>query len=196
MATPIYKFKEERFYPILEELKKNEKERKRYKLEIDLKGDRGDERWLIIMKNPSRAGEDGIEFSDCTINRVCEYFYQMKSDAKTIVVANLFPVYETNSSKLKDRKEDLIDFKNKKILIDEISKADYIVFAWGTHPAHCYEEFEEMKRFVKSLSLSKSCFQMKHPKKEVNKDRPLHGQVWGYENYELSKILFESNLPL
>lgn len=190
MAAPIYRFKNDKFFPTLTGIIKDEKERKRYKLEIDLKGDRGDERWLIIMKNPSRATEDGIEFSDCTVNRVCEYFYQMKSEAKTIVVANLFPVYETDSSKLKERKEDLVDITNKNILNEEIRQADYIVFAWGTHPAHCYEEFEEMKSFVKSFSISKSCFQMKHPKKEVNKDRPLHGQVWGYQNYELREVLY------
>jgi hypothetical protein len=188
MATPIYKFKEERFFPVLDGIIKSETENKRYKLEIDLKGDRGKEKWLIIMKNPSRAGEDGIEFSDCTVNRVCEYFYQMKNQVKTIVVANLFPVYETDSKKLKDRKIDLIDNENKNILIKEIGNADHIVFAWGTHPPYCYEEFEEMKSFVKPLCISKSCFQMKHPSKKVNIERPLHGQVWGYKNFELLKV--------
>lgn len=187
MAKPVYKFKKERYFPILKEMLKCEKERKRYKLEIDLKGIRGKERWLIIMKNPSKAGKLGVEFSDCTISRVCEYFYQLKSEVKTIVVVNLFPIYETDSSKLKERKEDLVDTTNKNILIKEISKADHIVFAWGTHPAYCHAEFEEMKNFVKPLCISKSCYQMKHPKKEVNKEHPLHGQVWGYSNYELIK---------
>lgn len=190
MATPVYKFKEDRFFPTSNGILKNEKLQKRYKLEIDLKGDRGKERWLIIMKNPSRAGEEGIEFSDCTVNRVCEYFYQMKNEVKTIVIANLFPVYETYSSKLKNRKDDLIDSRNKKVLINEISKADHIVFAWGIHPIDCYEKFEEMKSFVKPLCITKSCFQMKPPNKEVNNDRPLHGQVWGYKNYELRKVLY------
>lgn len=180
MATPVYKFPTDRFFPASDGVIKNTKEGKRYKLEIDIKGERGNERWLIVLKNRSKAAEKGIKFSDCTVNRVCEYFYRMKKEVKTIVVANLFPVYETNSGRLKGRRKDLIDSRNKTTLIKEINLADHIVFAWGTPPAYCYEEFEEMKDFVKPLCANKNCFLMKHPKYGVNKERPLHGQVWGY----------------
>lgn len=183
---PTYYFKEEKFFP--KSINKNTETRKRYLLTLDIKGEKkGNETYLVILKNPSRAGEEVISISDCTINRVGEYFYQNLRHVKEVIIMNLFPVYETNSEKLLDRKNELIDQMNKYLLKEKISKANHIVLAWGGHPDNCYYEFEEMKKFVLSLLKDKKVYQMKHPKWGLNLKKPLHGQVWGYK-YELEEI--------
>lgn len=70
----------------------------------------------------------------------------------------------------------------------KIEKADKIIVAWGSHPVKCKPRFEEMKAFVLPLLQGKICFQMKHPSHKLNPNRPLHGQVWGYEKYKLVKF--------
>ena len=103
---------------------------------------------------------------------------------------NLFPVYGTDSKKLHELdSEFLIDVNNKKYLKNEILKADKIIVAWGTHPLKCKAPFEEMKIFVLELLKNKNCYQMQHPKFKLNPKRPLHGQVWGYENYQLVEFV-------
>lgn len=189
---PTYTFIGKNFGPVVNKTVKNEKENKRYKLEIsqnreeDFKG----ERCLVILKNPSKAGLICECESDKTVNTVCQYLYDRTDiiNANTVVVMNLFPVYQTDSKKLHDlKRESLVDTENKNYLKEEIKKADKIIVAWGAHPVKCKPLFDEMKAFVSPLIKDKLCFQMKHPSpnRKPNPNRPLHGQVWGYQKYKL-----------
>lgn len=185
-----FRYNEKRFLPIESSLDIDKNNRKRYAIEIEFKGKRdGEEKWLVILKNPSRAGEQDISESDCTVNRVCEYFYQNKLDVSKVIIMNLFPVYETYSSKLIERVGDLVDETNKKKLLNTINSVDDIVLAWGSHPSCCFKLFEEMKLFVKNALVNKNVYQMAHPRWGLSKEKPLHGQVWGYK-YELCKVSF------
>lgn len=194
---PTYTFIGKSFSPIENGIIKNEDENKRYKLEISLNRhkDFKGERCLVILKNPSKAGLTDINESDKTVNTVCQYLF-VRTDvinANTVIIMNLFPVYETDSKKLHDDfiREYLVDNENKNYLKEEIEKADKIIVAWGTHPAKCLDPFDEMKRFVIPLLQNKTCYQMKHPKFQINPNKPMHGQVWGYEKYEL--VAFDSS---
>lgn len=190
-TIPYYTFEGKNFSPLEENIIKNPHENKRYKLEISINDNLGSERCLIVLKNPSRACDKSFKESDKTINTVCQYFYLKKKpiDAKIIVIMNLFPVYGTDPRHLQFLHPSfLIDDHNKKLLVEEIQKADKIVFAWGTYPVNCKSHFEEMSEFVISLAKSKSCFQMKHPRFALKSTRPLHGQVWGYDKYELVPV--------
>lgn len=194
MKKPNYTFEDKVFSPIKDAIIKNELEHKRCKLEINLNRDNNDkgERCLVILKNPSRAGLTDINESDKTVNTVCQYLYD-KTDvinAKTVVIMNLFPVYGTDSKELHTLESKcLLDNTNKKYLDEEIKKADKIIVAWGTHPLKCKIPFEEMRNFVLELLKNKKCYQMKHPIFKLNPKRPLHGQVWGYENYDLVEFV-------
>lgn len=186
---PEYKFPRDKFFPIKNRTIIDKKAKKRYVLEIRIKTIRkGNDRWLVILKNPSRAGEKNIEYSDKTVNNVCEYFNKRMKKVSTVVIMNLFPVYETYSQRLKDLRKGLIDKKNKKLLKNEINKANGIVFAWGSHPPYCKQEFDEMKEYIFSLLKGKdNVYEMtKNGKKLKN---PLHGQVWGHKIniYKLKK---------
>ena len=185
---PIYRFKKGKYLADVRGINKDEPQHKRYTLKIDFEGERGDEKWLIILKNPSRAVDESPDISDKTISNVCEYFYRKMIQVNSIVVMNLFPVYETYSNELVKRRTDLVDKKNKLYLKDMVNKSESIVFAWGSHPKECKDEFDTMRNFVTELTKNKNCFQMKHPLRKINRNRPLHAQVWGYENYELIKI--------
>ncbi|PNQ72846.1 hypothetical protein C1T31_10095 [Hanstruepera neustonica] len=183
-----YLFDKTRFFPIKSSLILDKNVKKRYAIEIELKGKRqGKERWLVILKNPSRAGENDISESDCTVNRVCEYFFINKPEVSSVIIMNLFPVYQTYSEKLIERSEDLIDAKNKSLLIQNINAAENIVLAWGGHPWKCKTYFDEMETFIFENISNKNLYQMKHPRWGLNLEKPLHGQVWGYK-YELKRI--------
>lgn len=186
---PEYNFPKVKFFPFENDVIIDRKNNKRYVLPVEIKASsKSNETWLIILKNPSKAGKVDINESDCTINRVCNYFYINKKEVKRLIIMNLFPVFLTDADKLQNLPIDYkIDEENKRWLKNFISKVDNIVLAWGSHPANCFQEFEEMKKFVNENLNGKNIYQLEHPKRELNYERPLHGQVWGYD-YKLQKI--------
>lgn len=182
---PVYKFPLNKFQPDTKSLVKDDLENKRYKLELTFQAERGNKQWLIILKNPSRACGKDISISDKTINTVGEYIYRYCKEVTRLSVMNLFPVFETYPNELVKRKSDLIDPLNNKLLKSEINKVDAVILAYGSHPVGCKHEFDAMKEYLLPLLKVKPCFIMEHPKFGLNPQKPLHGQVWGYENYEL-----------
>jgi len=198
---PKYLFPKDEFSTSKDLIIIDKERHKRYKLEVVFNGKRGNESWLVILKNPSRAGENDINESDKTINTVGRYFFKNKTEVQRLVIVNLFPVYQTYPKELQKREIDLLDTINKKIIKEEIENAHGIVIAWGTHPSGCKNAFNAMKQFVHPLLINKSCYQMGKLKEndfKINKERPLHGQVWGYDktNYILKKIIHKSNLGI
>ncbi len=193
---PIYSFHGKNYYPVLGELIQDLKNNKRFLLKLEFKNNNSNDgiKWLVIMKNPSRAGLSNPMESDKTINTIAEYFSRklLELNVKELIIVNLFPIYLTDSSKLQDcSSSDLIDFKNIKVIKEQILLSDKIVFAWGTHPSGCKNEFEQMKRKVFKLAHNKKCYQMLKDGKEANVNRPLHGQVWGYDTYKLVQFKFD-----
>lgn len=196
-AKNPYSFKNKTFAPTENSvIDKNEK--KRYVLEIKLKKEvrNRNKRYLVILKNPSKAGFTDKMESDKTVNQVCSYLFGNKTKPKNIgvvVIANLFPFYETDSKKLKNIKEKLVDETNIKCLNEQIEIADKIIFAWGNDAVGCKEETLKMKLVVFRKAGDyklRNCLIMTVKGKDLNYKNPLHGQVWGYDNYELKKVDF------
>ena len=91
---------------------------RRYSLEILLKPP-GNQTWLVIQKNPSKAS---AQVSDHTINRVLNYLHRNRERYKAlklirkVVFLNLLPWYETFSRELRNRAHPLEDPENLKTL--------------------------------------------------------------------------------
>ena len=186
---PTYTFKDKNYKPI--KIEKSKTESKRYILEVTM-NKAGTDNVLVILKNPSRAGENNIYESDKTVSNVCEYFEKNRKQINTnkIIIMNLFPFYLTNSDELYSHKESLIDEENKKHLVSNIENADKIILAWGSHPTRCKVKFDEMKKFVSDYLIKKKNVYVMQ-RNGVNHKNPLHGQVWGYKEntkFELVNI--------
>lgn len=151
---------------------------KRYKLTVTSTKVTSGTEWLVILKNPSKAGRTNKFESDMTVNTVCTHFFSHKKSVKKVTIVNLFPLYLTDASKLRDHRPKLLDKRNYHILETEIRNASNIVLAWGASPAGCQAEFKDKKEFVQNLLKGKTFYQMKRKGKELNRERPLHGQVW------------------
>lgn len=194
----VYKFPSERFAPLLNGIEKDDRELKRFFLKVQIKNRDTTKSLLVILKNPSRAGKVGQSenVSDKTVNTIGEYFYKRSQDIEFVTIMNLFPAFETDPKKLTDRRNDLICERNKQYLKDEIEAADNVVVAWGSHPRGCKAEFTQMKQFVLPLLYMKKVFQMKKRSKPMNAKRPMHAQVWGYNEYDLEPIIVSENSPL
>lgn len=99
-------------------------------------------RIVFVMMNPSKAT---TEVSDKSVNAVIRYVYEMNRvlrDIDTVVILNLYTVYETASGNLGNIVEAHgFDFatgndalarpKNDEILSTEAARAERVVAAWG-----------------------------------------------------------------
>lgn len=157
---------------------KDEALNKRYLLKIEFPDNPAGVDWLVILKNPSKAGLTNVLESDMTINAVCSYFARQRQKVRQVTITNLFPLYLTDSTMLRDHKDVLVDNRNINIIKQEISMSAKIVLAWGASPRGCQKEFQQMKEVVFNILDKKLWYQMKRRTAKLNLNRPLHGQVW------------------
>ncbi len=169
---------------------------------VDLKSENGKRYWLnleidknksdgitVILKNPSRA--DQI-ISDKTVFNVSNYIYRNREkysefkNVGTITILNLIPNYLTDSSRLKEFKESIIDQENIRTLNEYCGKNKNVIIAWGNHPSGLYQEYEKLKSETKKI-LTEYKNQVFYVDKITKAGNPKHGQVWGYGN-ELKKV--------
>lgn len=113
--------------------------RTRYSLEVSFKNCRGDNRFSVIMMNPSKANS---RESDASVNRVLKYIYKKHPEVKYVTILNVLPFYSTNNRKLENIINELIQYKGEKYLnniiqdnivtIKSRSKgSNKIILAWG-----------------------------------------------------------------
>lgn len=100
----------------------------RYLLSYTLTKGEKEKSALVIMQNPSKAT---TEISDQTINRVLETLHNFKY--KKVYIANLIPIYATNSAKISDivTTYPAIYNYNDLEIKDKINKVSKIFVAWG-----------------------------------------------------------------
>lgn len=125
---PVYKYNEE--YVDVNYIDIDDEIGYRYSMFIPFKNSITDKCALVIMRNPSKANNAE---SDKTVNNVlrfCNKYY------RGIYIVNLYPCYETDSTKVKDFIEsDLYEEKMKKnfkvidTLLDTVTE---VIVAWGT----------------------------------------------------------------
>jgi len=128
----------------------------RYTLKMDfIENGNRDKTVAVILKNPSSADE---KKADNTIRRVEEYVYSNFKGVKTIYILNLFAIRATDAKDVaklcKERGMNYINGpKNDEYHKQIISKADYIITAWGgnsTIPKECYNQ-----RIMKEMEIIK-----------------------------------------
>lgn len=161
---------------------------KRYWLELTI-DKKFTEKIIIILKNPSRAT---LEESDKTVNTVVQYINKNRKKIPElnrigkVLILNLIPFFETDSSKLIDFKESIIDKKNIEILNKFCSENKKVIIAWGNHPSGLFYEYQDIKNEVFKILLNNKneiYFISKQNNPNLLNNNPLHGQVWGYEYY-------------
>ena len=183
MKKPTYKYPD---FVSKVELKSGQGKRYWLKLEIDKNKS---ERITIILKNPSRADK---LISDKTVYNVSNYIYrnrQKYSELKNIgeiIILNLMPNYMTESSRLKEFKETIIDKENIRTLNEFCGKSKKVIIAWGNHPSGLYNEYEKLKTETKRI-LTENKNEVFYVDKMSKYENPKHGQVWGYKN-EFKKV--------
>jgi len=166
---------------------------KRYFLELEFDNDKPGS-IVVILKNPSKATD---KYSDHTVNRVSNFIYKnrrnydMLRDIGKVVILNLTPFYETESHKLKNLTETIIENKNLMTIDKYLQQHKTVIIAWGDHPRYFYEEYQNLKEKVFDI--------FKRYKNEVYyvnsfslQGNPRHGQVWGYTNELLRYISDDS----
>lgn len=124
----IYKYKQ---YIDVDNILINQEGEYRYSLFIPYKNPVNKKNVLVIMRNPSKANKD---ISDKTINNVLGFCHN-KYDG--VYMTNLYPYYETNSTKVKDfiesvSYEEQME-KNAQILDTLLESVDEVIAAWGTN---------------------------------------------------------------
>ena len=166
----------------------------RYSLKIKLKKN-GNESIIVILKNPSKADEDK---SDYTVNRVISYIYNCKTDSNSIlnnissiIILNLFPIYEPKSNKLpKSITESTVRELNLNEIKKYTSQHKKVIVAWGNHPANLKREFETLSSETLRI-LTENENTIYHIGLLSKSNNPKHGQVWKnidiINNYCLSK---------
>ncbi len=156
----------------------------RYTLKMDfIENGNRNKTAAVILKNPSSANE---KKADNTIRRVEEYIYSNFSDVKTIYILNLFAIRATDAKDVaKLCKEKGMSYingpKNDEYHKQIISKADYIITAWGgnsTIPKECYNQ-----RIMKEMEMIKSNKKDNIILFRVNADKgssfyPFHACFW------------------
>lgn len=188
MKTPIYEHLKGIVLKVEDD--RNEKENKRCMLEITI-DNKKQESIIVILKNPSRATK---EFSDKTVYTVTKYIHKnsdkfpaLKYIGK-IIILNLIPFYETDSSKLINLKHKIYDKENLNIINDFCKKYQKVIIAWGNHPKGLRQEYEELKKEVFEILKSNNNNLFYVDKFSIKKN-PKHGQVWSYadslKEYEL-----------
>lgn len=169
---------------------KENKKRWSLKLTID---EMANETLIVILKNPSKAGLNCSEESDVTVNRVTMYIYNNREKYDflkkigTVIILNLIPLYETNSSLLKDKLgSNILDEKNFELIDNLTQKHNKVIVAWGGHPKGLLKEYKSLINNVSNIlkKNNNSTYCVGHG------FYPMHGQVWGY-NYPLRKYDIE-----
>ncbi len=165
----------------------------RYLLKVKLKNNFPDT-LTIAMMNPSNADK---KYSDDTVNKVIEFVYEMNSCKQSIVrnigfinIVNIFPAYEPNSGKVRDKLDKIIlnsklnsmQKRNKIAFNNAVSESQKVVLAWGDVPSkvkakiHNHEAIMMHKLLVQH-GLEDNTYVFKYEEYEqilTNKKRPRH----------------------
>ena len=178
MKKPIYNYPE-----FVKKIRLKAAVGKRYWLKLIIDEDKTDQ-IAVILKNPSRADH---RVSDKTVFNVANYIYRnrdqyvaLKNIGK-ITIVNLIPDYLTDSHRLKEFKDHIINKENLRALRQVCCKNRKVIIAWGNHPTGLYEEFEMLKKFATDI-LSKNKNVVFFVDRMTKKGNPKHGQVWGYRD--------------
>jgi hypothetical protein len=159
----------------------HEEESRRFSLEV-LLGTPGEQTWLVIQKNPSRARK-GV--SDHTINRVLNYLYRNRERYEIlrsigrVVFLNLIPWYETYSTELKHRKQALKDTANLEIIEGYLKEKHPCLVGWGNPPLGLAAPYGELVEEVVQ-ALGKNTNPIYRVGSLTRLGHPRHGQIWGY----------------
>ncbi|MEJ2583882.1 MAG: DUF1643 domain-containing protein [Robiginitalea sp.] len=156
---------------------------KRYRMDIEI-GPEGDDTFVVIQKNPSRAN---AEVSDHTINRVLNYLYHNREKYAClqgigkVVFLNLIPWYETYSDRLVKRDKVLSDSKNLRVIEACLSTGSPCIIAWGNPPRGLGKPYTALSEKVCNL-LRKFSNPVYHVGSMTRLGYPRHGQIWGYHD--------------
>lgn len=183
---PVYKYKD---YVDINNILINQETGYRYSMFIPFKNPIGDGNVLVIMRNPSEADKTK---SDKTINNVLRFCYSKYSG---VYIANLYPYYETDSTKVKDFIEsELYDEnmeRNSEALKTLYKKTNDVIIAWGANNAgskynHNYEGVIE-SLLDELEKANKNIYAMRF----VSSKKPWHPRNWeesfNLELYEWDK---------
>jgi hypothetical protein len=178
MTKPVY-----RYPPFVFGIEAEITDTKRYWLKLKIDHTKKDN-IIVILKNPSRATKD---VSDKTVFTVTNYIeknsqrFKCLKNVGSITILNLIPVYETDSSKLRNMPNDLFDEKNTGTIEDVTSKNSTVIIAWGDHSSGLRQEYNELKTSVLNI-LSKNKNRIFYVDKMSGNGNPKHGQVWSYSD--------------
>jgi hypothetical protein len=189
MTKPVY-----RYPPFVIGIEAEITETKRYWLKLKIDDNKKDN-VVVILKNPSRATK---EVSDKTVFTVTNYIeknsqrFKCLKNVGSITILNLMPVYETDSSKLRNMPNDLFDEKNTGTIEDVTSKTSTVIIAWGDHPRGLSFEYGKLKDSVLTI-LARNKNNVYYVDKLSTVGNPKHGQVWGYPD-RLKKFKFPTKI--
>ena len=178
MKKPTYKYPE-----FVTEVELKCADGKRYWLNLKIDKTKK-ERITVILKNPSRADKT---ISDKTVFNVSNYIYRNRKkysefeNIGQITILNLMPNYMTDSKRLKEFKETIIDQDNFRTIKKYCKKDKKVIIAWGNHPSGLKQEYAELKKLATKI-LVENNNQVFFVKRLTKAGNPTHGQVWGYEN--------------
>ena len=166
----------------------------RYLLVFNFKSEaKRDKILTVILKNPSSADEKA---ADNTIRRVQTFIYKNFEDVKSVNILNLFAIRATDTKDVNNLYNEfdvnyILGVGNNKYSIDAISKADYIITAWGGKSKIAKKIYDTRIDEVNALLL-------KHKKDNTNiyrvnskkgsKQYPFHACLWG-KNDDFINIL-------
>jgi hypothetical protein len=183
MSKPTY------YYPgFVKDVTLLKTDSKRYWLKLKIH-DTNTEGILVILKNPSRA--DNI-YSDKTVYNVSNYIYRNRETYRelnnigTITILNLMPHYLTDSGKLIELRDSLIDKENFRTLNKLCKNTKKVIIAWGNHPKGLYDEYEHLKKLVMQI-LAENSNEIFFVDRMTKTGNPKHGQIWAYNN-KLKKL--------
>ncbi len=180
MTKPVYRHPEFVTQPID---KRIIKENKRLWLSLTIDKNKK-ESIVVILKNPSRATKD---ISDKTVYTVTTYIHKNREKYKplnnvgTVIILNLIPFYETDSTQLANYKNKIIDKDNINIINEFTSKYKNVIIAWGNPPKGLSKQYEELKNTVLNI-LKTNKNKIYYVDRLTKKQNPKHGQVWSYSN--------------
>ncbi|WP_051556516.1 DUF1643 domain-containing protein [Alkalihalobacterium bogoriense] len=176
----IYKYNTE--YVDVENIDIDDEPGYRYSMFVPFKDSITDKLALVIMRNPSKADKTK---SDKTINNVLRFCSKYYSG---VYIANLYPNYETDSTKVKDFIES--DSYGEKMIknyeaIDKIlDNIEEVIVAWGTsNTSSKYDEDYEtnIEKVLENLNnANKSVFAMRF----ASSNNPWHPRNWE-ESFDL-----------